>query len=171
MPNGQRHLASGISAVSKNALDERKQSPRLTQQVESTITVLNFGGMRRHSGAGMRRSEKREPERNDLLCKWPQINSAGLLPHLEASMLLQSGTTSRICVDCRARGSLPFILSHCRCFSAPNTATFRKRSPTCDEDLERGQRPDPAGSGHTGGNDQRSAQRLYRARRDYQIYD
>jgi len=44
-PYGQCHLASGISAISKNAFDEREQSSCPAQQMESTITVLNIGRM------------------------------------------------------------------------------------------------------------------------------
>ena len=44
-PHGQRHLASRVSAISKDAFDEREQSSRSTQQVESPITVLNISGM------------------------------------------------------------------------------------------------------------------------------
>ncbi len=42
-PNGQCHLASGISAISKNVFDEREQSSGSAQQMESTITILNVG--------------------------------------------------------------------------------------------------------------------------------
>ena len=45
MPHGQRHLVSRVSAISKDAFDEREQSSRSTQQVESPITVLNISGM------------------------------------------------------------------------------------------------------------------------------
>ena len=41
----QRHLASRVSAISKDAFDEREQSSRPAQQVEGAITVLNIGGM------------------------------------------------------------------------------------------------------------------------------
>ena len=44
-PNGQCHLASGISAISKNVFDEREQSSGSAQQMESTITILNVGRM------------------------------------------------------------------------------------------------------------------------------
>ena len=44
-PHRHCHLASRISAISKNALDEREQSSRPAQQVEGAITVLNIGGM------------------------------------------------------------------------------------------------------------------------------
>ena len=44
-PHGQRHLAPRVSAISKDAFDEREQSSRSTQQVESPITVLNISGM------------------------------------------------------------------------------------------------------------------------------
>ena len=41
----QRHLLSRVSAISKDALDEREQSSRPAQQVEGAIAVLNIGGM------------------------------------------------------------------------------------------------------------------------------
>ena len=44
-PYGQCHLASGISAISKNVFDEREQSSGSAQQMESTITILNVGRM------------------------------------------------------------------------------------------------------------------------------
>ncbi len=44
-PHGQCHLASGVSAISKNAFDEREHSSRPAQQVESAIPVLNIGGV------------------------------------------------------------------------------------------------------------------------------
>ena len=44
-PHGQRHLASRVAAISKDAFDEREQSSRPPQQVESTIPVLDIGGM------------------------------------------------------------------------------------------------------------------------------
>jgi hypothetical protein len=39
-PHNERHLVSGISAIGKNALDEREQSDRLAQKMECSITVL-----------------------------------------------------------------------------------------------------------------------------------
>src|ERR1700704_4462451 len=39
-PHRHRHLASRISAVSKNAFDEREKSSRPAQQVEGAIAVL-----------------------------------------------------------------------------------------------------------------------------------
>ena len=44
-PHGQSHLASRVSAISKNSLDEREHSSRPAQQMEGTITVLNIGRM------------------------------------------------------------------------------------------------------------------------------
>ena len=44
-PHRHRHLPARVSAVSKNALDEREQSSRPAQQVEGAIAVLNIGGM------------------------------------------------------------------------------------------------------------------------------
>ena len=44
-PYGQCHLASGVSAISKNVFDEREQSSGSAQQMESTITILNVGRM------------------------------------------------------------------------------------------------------------------------------
>ena len=41
----ERHLASRVSAVGKDALDEREQSSRPTQQMEGAVTVLNIGRM------------------------------------------------------------------------------------------------------------------------------
>ena len=38
-------VPSGISAISKNVFDEREQSSGSAQQMESTITILNVGGM------------------------------------------------------------------------------------------------------------------------------
>ena len=40
-----RHLGSGVSAVSDDALDERKTPPRLLQQFLGTITILDVGGV------------------------------------------------------------------------------------------------------------------------------
>ena len=44
-PHNERHLVSGISAIGKNALDEREQSARPAQKMECSITVLNVGRM------------------------------------------------------------------------------------------------------------------------------
>ena len=44
-PHRHRHLASRVSAIGKDALDEREQSSRPAQQVEGAIAVLNIGGM------------------------------------------------------------------------------------------------------------------------------
>ena len=45
VPHQSRHLAPGVSAIGENNFDEREQSPRPAQQVESTVTVLNIGGI------------------------------------------------------------------------------------------------------------------------------
>ena len=42
-PYGQCHLASGISAISKNVFDDREQSSGSAQQMESTITRQTHG--------------------------------------------------------------------------------------------------------------------------------
>jgi hypothetical protein len=49
-PDDKRHLLSGISAVSKYAYDEWKQSSRPTQQqqLERAVTVLDISGMDDH---------------------------------------------------------------------------------------------------------------------------
>lgn len=39
------HLLTSVAAVGEDKLDEREQSSRSAQQVESTIPVLNIGGM------------------------------------------------------------------------------------------------------------------------------
>ena len=44
-PHNERHLVSGISAIGKNALDEREQSARPAQKMECSITVLSVGRM------------------------------------------------------------------------------------------------------------------------------
>jgi len=44
-PHNERRLVSGISAIGKNALDEREQSARPAQKIECSITVLNVGRM------------------------------------------------------------------------------------------------------------------------------
>ena len=38
-------FAACVSAISKDAFDERKQSSRPAQQLEGTVTVLNIGRM------------------------------------------------------------------------------------------------------------------------------
>ena len=44
-PHNERHLVSGVSAIGKNALDEREQSARPAQKKECSITDLNVGRM------------------------------------------------------------------------------------------------------------------------------
>jgi hypothetical protein len=48
-PDDERDLLSCLSAISKYAFDELKQSPRLTQQLESAVTVLDISGMNNHA--------------------------------------------------------------------------------------------------------------------------
>jgi hypothetical protein len=44
-PDCERHLFTGIAAVSKDALDKWKRSSRPAQQLKCSITVLNIGRM------------------------------------------------------------------------------------------------------------------------------
>jgi hypothetical protein len=48
-PDDERHLLSGISAISKYAFDEWRQSSRPTQQLEGSVTVLDISGMNDHA--------------------------------------------------------------------------------------------------------------------------
>src|SRR6478735_4554712 len=47
-PDDERHLLSGISAISKYAFDEWKRSSRPTQQLHGAVTVLDISGMNNH---------------------------------------------------------------------------------------------------------------------------
>src|SRR5215210_5241881 len=44
-PGDERHLRACVSAISKDALDERKHSSRPSQQEEGSIAVLHISGM------------------------------------------------------------------------------------------------------------------------------
>ena len=44
-PSDKRHLRTCVSAISKDALDERKHASRPAQQLEGTVTVLHISRM------------------------------------------------------------------------------------------------------------------------------
>ena len=44
-PDHERHLFTGIAAISKDAFDEGEQSSRPAQQLEGTVAVLNISRM------------------------------------------------------------------------------------------------------------------------------
>lgn len=44
-PDNHGHLYSGVSAISKDALDEWEQPSRTVQQMKGAVAVLNIGGV------------------------------------------------------------------------------------------------------------------------------
>ena len=119
-PHRHRHFASGISAISKNAFDEREQSSRPTQQLQGAITVLNIGGMNDDVQQEAQRVDQDVP-----------LATLDLLARVVAR---RSSQDPLFCVPftvCRSMMRLPWTCSTSFLLSAPRRTSSDRCGPAC----------------------------------------